>query len=261
MSRIIVCIKQAIDVTQIRADPATRQLITTDAPRKISDIDKNALEEAIRIKEKHGSEIIAITVGEDNAKTALREALAMGADKAYHLNDQVFQNTDTRVTSLVLAETIKKIGAFDLLLCGETSIDSFSGITSQRIAERLGIPLIMYARSINFEDSMVTAERVLEDRNEMVKAKTPVLITVIKGINEPRIPSLMAIMKASKKEIVLWNAEALGLLKEKLVSTLEILEVLAPKMERRKIVIKGENPADIADKLAKTLIQDGVVGR
>ena len=95
----------------------------------------------------------------------------------------------------------------------------------------------------------------------MVRAKTPVLITVIKGINEPRIPSLMAIMKASKKEIVLWNAEALGLLKEKLVSTLEILEVLAPKMERRKIVIKGENPADIADKLAKTLIQDGVVGR
>jgi electron transfer flavoprotein beta subunit len=261
MPRIIVCIKQAIDVTQIRADPATRQLITADAPRKISDIDKNALEEAVRIKEKQGSEVLAVTVGEDNAKTALREALAMGADKAYHLNDPAFQNTDTRVTSLILAEAIKKIGTFDLLLCGETTIDSFSGITSQRLAERLGIPLIMYARSINFEGSTVTAERVLEDRNETVKAKTPALITVIKGINEPRIPSLMAIMKASKKEIVVWNAEALGLPKEKLGSTLEIVEVLAPKMERRKIVLKGENPADIADKLAKALIQDGVIGR
>lgn len=261
MPIIVVCIKQAVDVTQIRADPATRQLITADAPRKISDIDKNALEEAIRIREKHGGEIIAITMGEDNAKTALREALAMGADKAYHLNDSVFQNTDTRVTSLILAKAVKKIGAFDLLMCGETTIDSFAGITSQRLAERLGIPLIMYARSLSLEGGSVTAERVLEDCNETVKAKIPALITVIKGINEPRIPSLMAIMKASKKEIIVWNAETLGLAKEKLDSTLEITEVLAPKMERKKIVIKGENTAEIADKLTKALIQEGVVGR
>jgi electron transfer flavoprotein beta subunit len=261
MSTIIVCIKQAVDVTQIRADPTTRQLITADAPRKISDIDKNALEEAIRIKEKQGGEIVAVTMGDDNAKTALREALAMGADKAYHLNDPAFQNTDTRVTSLILAEAVKKIGAFDLLMCGETTIDSFSGITSQRLAERLGLPLIMYVRSLSVEGGGVTAERVLEDRNETVKAKTPALVTVIKGINEPRIPSLMAIMKASKKEIIVWNAEGLGLAKDKLGSTLEIIEVLAPKMERKKIVIKGENPAEIADKLTKVLIQEGVVGR
>jgi len=261
LPQIIVCIKQAIDVTQIRADPTTRRLITTDAPRKISDIDKNALEEAIRIKEKQGGEIIVVTMGDDNAKTALREALAMGADKAYHLNDPAFQNTDTRVTSLILAEAVKKIGAYDLVLSGETTIDSFSGITSQRIAERLGVPLIMYARSLNIEDGIVTVERVLEDRNETVKAKTPALVTVIKGINEPRIPSLMSIMKASKKEIIVWNAEALDLPKEKLTSTLEIVEVLAPKMERRKIVIKGETATELADKLAKALIQEGVIGR
>jgi len=261
MPRIIVCVKQAVDVTQIRADPTTRRLITSDAPRKISDIDKNALEEAVRVKEKQGGEVIVVTMGEDGAKTALREALAIGADKAYHLNDPAFQNTDTRVTSLILCEAIKKLDPFDLLMCGETTIDSFAGITSQRIAERLGIPLIMYARSLRFEGGIVTAERILEDRNETVKAKTPALVTVIKGINEPRIPSLMAIMKASKKEIVAWNAEALGLSKEKLASTLEITEILAPKMERRKITIKGENPAEVASKLAKALIQDGVVGK
>jgi len=261
MPRIIVCIKQAVDVTQIRADPTTRRLITSDAPRKISDMDKNALEEAIRVKEKTGGEVIVVTMGEDGAKTALREALAIGADKAYHLNDPLFENTDTRVTSLILSEAVKKLGPFDLLLCGETSIDSFAGITSQRIAERLGVPLIMYARSLRLEEGVVTAERVLEDRNETVKTKTPALVTVIKGINEPRIPSLMAIMRASKKEIVVWNTEALCLSKEKLNSTLEITEVLAPKMERRKIMIKGENPADVAIKLAQALIQDGVVGK
>jgi len=261
MPRIIVCIKQAVDVTQVRADPATRRLITVDAPRKISDIDKNALEEAVRTKEKLGGEVTVVTMGEDGAKTALREALAIGADKAYHLNDSLFQNTDTRVTSLILGEAIKKLGPFDLVMCGETTIDSFAGITSQRMAERLGVPLIMYARSLKLEEGIVTAERALEDHNETIKARTPALVTVIKGINEPRIPSLMAIMKASKKEIIIWNAEALGLSKEKLVSTLEIAEVLAPKMERRKIMIKGENPADIANKLAKALIQDGVVGK
>jgi electron transfer flavoprotein beta subunit len=261
MPTIIVCIKQAVDVTLIRADPSTRQLITTDAPRKISDIDKNALEEAVRLKEKQGGEIIVITVGDDNAKTALREALAMGADKAYHLNDPAFQNTDTRVTSLILAEAVKKIGAFDLLICGETTIDSFSGITSQRLAERLRTPLVMYVRSFSLEGGSLRTERVLEDCNETVKAKTPALVTVVKGINEPRIPSLMAIMKASKKKITVWNAEALGLAKDKLESTLEIMEVLAPKMERKKIVIKGESSAEIADKLVNALIQEGVVGR
>ncbi|MGQ9565957.1 MAG: electron transfer flavoprotein subunit beta/FixA family protein [Candidatus Bathyarchaeales archaeon] len=261
MPRIIVCIKQAVDVTQIRADPATRKLITADAPRKISDIDKNALEEAIRIKEKQGGEVIVVTIGDENAKTALREALAMDADKAYHLNDPAFQNTDTRITSLILAEAIRKIGDFDLLLCGETTIDSYTGITSQRVAERLGIPLIMYVRKLNLESGGVVAEKVLEDRFETVKAKTPALVTVVKEINEPRIPSLMAIMKASKKEIVAWNAENLGIPKEKLASALEIMEVLAPKMERKKIVIKGETPAEIAEKLVKALVQDGVVGR
>jgi electron transfer flavoprotein beta subunit len=259
MPRIAVCVKQAVDVNQIRADPATRRLITSDAPRKISDIDKNALEEAVRLKEKHGGEVTVVTMGEDGAKTALREALAIGTDRAYHLNDPAFQNTDTRVTSLILSEAIKKVGPFDLIMCGETTIDSFTGITSQRIAERLGVPLIMYARSLRLEGNIVTAERALEDRNETVKAKTPALVTVIKGINEPRIPSLMAIMKASKKEIVILNAEALGLPKEKLASTIEITEVLAPKMERRKIILKGESPPDVAANLAKALIQDGVI--
>lgn len=264
MVRILVCVKQAIDVSQLKVDSATRRLITVDAPKKISDFDKNALEEAIRIKEKHGGEIFTVTVGPEDAKTTLREALTMGADKAYLIADPIFENSDTLATSYILAEAIKKIGNFDLILCGEASIDSFSAQVGPRLAERLGLPLIAYARKLSLEGDAVIAERGLEDCSETVKAKMPVLITVTKEINEPRIPSLMAIMKASKKEIVLWKAADLGIAGEKVGkdgSAVQVLDVLAPKMERKKIVIKGENTKEIAEKLVKALIQEGVVGR
>jgi electron transfer flavoprotein beta subunit len=264
MVRILVCVKQAVDVSQLKVDSATRRLITVDAPKKISDFDKNALEEAIRLKEKHGGEVLTVTVGPEEAKTTLREALAMGADKAYLIADPIFQNSDTLATSYILAEAIKKIEGFDLILCGEASIDSFSAQVGPRLAERLGIPLITYARKISLEGDEVTAERGLEDRSETVKAKTPALITVTKEINEPRIPSLMAIMKASKKEIVIWKAADLNIESGKVGekgSAVQVLDVLAPKMERKKIVIKGENAAEVAEKLTKALIEEGVVGR
>jgi len=264
MPRIIVCVKQALDVTQLKADPATRRLITVDAPRKISDFDKNALEEAIRIKEKSGGEITVVTVSPEDAKMIMREALAMGADKALLISDPSLANSDTLVTSHVLAEAVKKLGEFDLVLCGEASVDSYSAQVGPRLAERLGVPQITYVRKLNLDGNTVTAERNLEDRYETVKAKTPVLLTVTGEINEPRIPSLMAIMKASKKEIISWNAGDLGISKEKLGETgsaIKVTEVLAPKMERKKIVIKGETPAETAEELAKALIKEGVIGR
>ena len=263
MVRILVCIKQAVDVSQVKVDAATRRLITVDAPKKISDFDKNALEEAIRIKEKLGGEVFTVTVGPEDAKTTVREALAMGADKAYLISDPIFENSDTLATSYILAEAIKKIGPFDLILCGEASIDSFSAQVGPRLAERLGIPLIAYARKLSLEGDTVTAERGLEDCSETVKAKMPALVTVTKEINEPRIPSLMAIMKASKKEIVLWKAADIGVASEKVGksgSGVQVLDVLVPKVERKKIVIKGETAAEIAEKLAKALIQEGVIG-
>ena len=264
MIRILVCVKQAIDVSQLKVDSATRRLILAGAPKKISDFDKNALEEAVRIKEKFGGEVLTVTVGPEDAKTTLREALAMGADKAYLISDPLFENSDTLATSYILAEAIKKIGDFDLILCGEASIDSFSAQIGPRLAERLGIPLITYARKLGLEGDTVTSERGLEDCSETVKAKIPVLVTVTKEINEPRTPSYTAIMKAFKKELVMWKAADVDIPSEKVGeagSAVQVLDVLAPKVERRKIVIKGEKAAKIAEKLAKTLIQEGIVGR
>jgi electron transfer flavoprotein beta subunit len=262
LKRIIVCLKQAVDVSQLKVDPATRQLITAGAPKKISDFDKNALEEAIRIKEKiSGVEVFTVTVGSEDAKAVLREALAIGADKAYFAYDPSFQGIDTSGTAYVLAEMIKKIGEFDLVLCGEASLDSFSGLVGSRLTELLNLPQISSVRKLSVEGDSVIGERTCEDAIEIVKAKMPALITVTREINQPRIPSLMMIMKASKKEIITWTAADLGIQKEKLGSKIEVIEVLAPKTERKKVMITGETVQEIADKLAKALIQEDVVGR
>ncbi|UCE96085.1 MAG: electron transfer flavoprotein subunit beta/FixA family protein [Candidatus Bathyarchaeota archaeon] len=263
MPKIIVCLKQAIDVSQLRAD-ATGNLVTAGVPRKISDFDKNALEEAIRLKEKIGGEVITVTASAEDAKTSIREALAMGADKGYLICDEAMQNSDTLAISVVLAEAVKKIGQPDIILCGEASIDGFSAQIGPRLAELLDIPVITYARKISLENGFVTAERTLEDSFEMVKTRTPAIVTVTKEINDPRIPSLMAIMKASKKEIVTWKLGDINIPQEKAGeegSGVRIMDVLAPKVERKKIVVEGENPDDIAERLVKALIQEGVLGR
>jgi electron transfer flavoprotein beta subunit len=262
LKRIVVCLKQAVDVSQLKVDPATRRLITASAPKKMSDFDKNALEEAIRIKEKMGdAELCTVTVTHEDAKAVLREALAMGADKAYVVYDASLQNIDTSGTAHVLAEAIGKIGEFSLILCGEASLDSFSGLVGSRIGELLDLPQVTSVRKLSVEGDAVVAERTLEDAYETVKAKLPALVTVTREINQPRIPSLMMIMKASKKEIVTWTLADLGIHPEKISPKIELVEVLAPKTERKKIKITGENPAEIAEKLARALIQEGVVGR
>ncbi|MFQ6081333.1 MAG: electron transfer flavoprotein subunit beta/FixA family protein [Candidatus Bathyarchaeia archaeon] len=264
MPKILVCVKQALDVAELKIDSATRRPITVGVPRKISDFDKNALEEAVRLKEKVGGEVMVITVGPEEARMALREALAMGADRAYLLSDPSFEGSDTLAVSYILAEAIKKVGEFDLILCGEASIDSFTAQVGPRLAERLNIPQITYVRKLDLNGDTVVAERSLEDCYERVKAKMPVLLTVTGEINEPRIPSLMAIMRASKKEITVWSAEDLNIPKERVGeagSAIRVTEVLAPKVERKRIVIKAETVEELAETLAKALIKEGVVGR
>ncbi len=264
MPRIIVCLKRAIDVSQLKADPSTRQLVTAGVRRKISDFDKNALEEAVRLREKLGGEVVTVTASAEDAKTSIREALAMGADKGYLIHDEDLKNSDTLATSIALAEAIKKIGDYDLVLCGEASIDGFSAQIGPRLAELLNIPVATYARRVTLKDNVVTVERAVEDRYETVETETPAIVTVTKEINEPRIPSLMAIMKASKKEIVTWRLTDIGVPPERVGETgsgVKIIDVLAPKVERKKVVIEGETPAEIAEKLVKALIQEGVVGR
>jgi electron transfer flavoprotein beta subunit len=156
---------------------------------------------------------------------------------------------------------VKKIGEFDLILCGDSSLDSFSGLVGPRMAELLNLPQMTSVRKITVEGDTVTAERSLEDAVETVKAKMPALLSVTREINQPRIPSLMNIMKASKKEIVPWSLSDLNISSEKINPRIEVLEALAPKMDRKRVKITGETVQEIAEKLAKALVQEGVVGR
>lgn len=264
MRRIIVCLKQSVDVTQLKVDPISRRPAVAEAPRRISDFDKNALEEAVRIKEKLGGEVVALTVSTEDARSSLREALAMGADKAYLVMDPSFQGSDALATSHILAKALTKIGSFDLMLCGEASIDGFSAQVGPRLAELLGVPAITYVQKLTIEGGVIMAERALEDCVEVVRAKLPALVTVTKGINTPRTPSLLAITKAMRKELVVWNVDDLGLTRESVGtsgSSIQILDVAAPKVERKRIKIEGETPREVAEKLARALLQEGVITR
>ena len=260
--RIIVCIKQVFDPTELKVDPTTRRLVTEGVSRKISDFDKNALEEAIRIKEKHKADTTVITLGPSDAIRALREALAMGVDNAYLLSDPAFENSDTLATSRILAAAIKKIGEFDLVICAEASMDGYSAQVGPRVAEWLGIPQLTYVRGIvSMDGGSITVERDLEEGYERVEAKMPALLTVTKEINEPRFATLPKIMAASKKEIKTWGASDLGLSKEEVGaagSAIQVLKAEAPAVGRKSIVFEGE-VQEVVEKLMKSLSQEGVL--
>jgi len=260
LPRVMVCVKYAINVDELKVDRESGRVITTGASRKTSDFDRNAVEEAVKLKEQ-GWEAVAVTVGDEQSKMALREALAMGVDSAYLLTDERFKELDTLGTSYLLAKAAEKLKP-DLILCGEASIDSFSGQVGPRLAEWLGIPHIAYARSLRVDGDSVVVERGLEDRVEVVRARMPVLVSVTREINQPRTPSLMAIMKASRKEIAVWGVEELGVEVGELerLRGVEVVGVQAPRVERKAITIEGETAREIAEQLVKALLKEGVLG-
>jgi electron transfer flavoprotein beta subunit len=261
MPNMIVLAKQVFYTQDLRIDRTNKKLITEGVARVISESDKNAVEEAVRLKEKHGGKITVLTMGPPQSKEALREAIAMGADEGYMLSGPEFENSDAHATATALAAALKKVGQFDMILCGETSEDQYSFQVGSRIAEILNLPQVTYAVKITLQDGKLVAERNLEDCYEGVESKLPVLITVSREINEPRLPTLMAIMAASKKPMTAWTINDIGLKPAELGregSLTEALRTAVATGERKRVVIQGE-PKEAAEKLVTTLIGEGVV--
>lgn len=206
---IIVCIKQVPDTNEVKIDEKTGTLIREGVPSIINPDDKNALEEAVRLKdENEGTKVTVITMGPPQAKVALKEALAMGADEAILLSDRAFAGADTWATSTTLAGAIKKIGNFDIIFCGRQAIDGDTAQVGPQIAEHLEIPQITYVEKLEIEGDTVKAHRAVEDGYYVVKTKKPVLLTAIKELNEPRYPSIKGIYKSFReKEIKVWSVE------------------------------------------------------
>ena len=246
---IIVCAKQVVDVSEIKIDPGTKKPILQGVPQKISDIDKNAMEEAIKIKEKHGGKITVLTVGTSDAKERIKELLAMGADEGVLVVAP--EKYDYHVVVSLLAEAVKKIGEYDLILCGEASIDMFSGQVGPQLAGLLNIPQITYAQKIDASKDKVVADRNMGDKAVTTESSYPVLVTVTKEINEPRLPSLMQILAAANKPINEWSADSLLSGVNPVVETVDLKGV---SMERKNIVFKDdidESVKQLVDNLAK----------
>jgi electron transfer flavoprotein beta subunit len=261
VTRIAVLVKDIPDLNEVKIDAATRRPQVEAAKRRLNDLDKRALEAAIRIKEAGGAEVVTVSMGNDRTRTCILEALAMGADAAYLILDPTLKGLDANATSRVLAAALTKAGAFDVVITGELALDGMGSQVGPRVAELLGIPQVTYAKELKLEEGKFRATRDLEDVDEVVEIDPPFLVTVVREINEPRIPSLMNIMKAKRKPLIEWNAKALGVKVEdlKAQSRVEVADVQAPEVKRKHIVIKAENVEDAVSKLISALTGDGVL--
>ena len=258
---IIVCMKQVVDLQQIRIKRDTREPVLEGLPVLFGDMDKNALEEAVRIKEKHGAKVTVVSVGSAKLKETVLEALAMGADDASIIIDPACDGSDPATTALVLAEAVGKVGSYELILVGEGSADNYSGQTGSRLAEILGIPQITYVRELSVQGNTVTAVRDMEDALEVVKTNMPLAISVTSEINKPRRAPLTQILRASRKPLNVWSLEDLGMTPDRLgsaASGIQVISNVAPEQERKGIIFEGEVDEAIA-KLVDALRKEGAV--
>jgi electron transfer flavoprotein beta subunit len=202
---IVVCLKQVPDTTEVKIDPKTGTLIREGVPSIINPDDKNALEEALVLKDKYGANITLISMGPPQAEKALREALAMGADEAILITDRAFAGADTLATSNALAGALRKLD-YDIVFAGRQAIDGDTAQVGPEIAEHLGLPQITYVEKVEVEGDVLKVRRAWEDGYETIKVKTPVLLTAIKELNVPRYMNMKNIFETFKKEVKIWSA-------------------------------------------------------
>lgn len=208
---ILVCIKQVPGSSEVKINPQTGALIRESAAGMINPTDKNALEESLRLKAKHGGSVTALTMGPQQAEESLREALAMGVDKAVLLTDRLFAGSDTAATSYILWKAVQKLGHFDLILCGRESTDGGTAQVGPQLAELLDIPQVTFVRKVEIHNNTIRAERGLKGAYEIVEGKLPLLLTINKEINAPREITIDDILAACReKEIISWGAEDIG---------------------------------------------------
>ncbi|OPJ55758.1 electron transfer flavoprotein subunit beta/FixA family protein [Alkalithermobacter paradoxus] len=204
---IVVCIKQVPDTTEVKLDPKTGTLIRDGVPSIINPDDKSGLEAALKLKDEFGANVTVITMGPMQADAALREALAMGADRAILLTDRAFAGADTWATSSTLAGALKKLN-YDLIIAGRQAIDGDTAQVGPQIAEHLNLPHVSYVEDLKKDDKYLILKRVFEDGYHIIKVKMPCLITTLKEMNDPRYMSISGIFDAYReKEVEIWNLQ------------------------------------------------------
>ena len=257
---IIVCIKQVPETTEVRINPETNTLIREGVKSIINPFDMYAIEEAIRLKERFGGKITVLTMGPPQADAALREAISLGADDGVLVGDRAFAGSDTWATSYTLSGAIKKIGTFDLIICGKQASDGDTAQVGPGISAHLNIPQVTYVKKIEeLNEKSMRVERMMEEGFEIIETPLPALITVVKEINEPRLPSLKGIMRSKSAQITMWGQKDLNLDPQNIGlcgSPTQVVKIFTPPARTGGQILSGEVP-EIAEKLV-SLIKDEV---
>ena len=259
---IIVCIKQVPEIALIKVDEAEGKVVFPQGPGVINPFDSYALEEALRIREKSGGKITVISVGGKESEVALKEALALGVDEAVCLDDPAFKDSDDQAIGYILSKGIEKIGEYDLILCGKQAIDSDNAIVAPAIAGNLNAAQAMFVRKVeSYNSDRIVVQRTTEDGYDTCELALPAVLSVVKEINEPRLPSLKGKMKAKKAKIPHWTAMDLGTDAAMLgnSSGTKIDKAKNPPPRPEGEIITGETPEEIADKLFQKLRENQVI--
>ena len=254
--KIIVCAKQVPDTNEIKIDPVKKTLIREGVPSILNHDDANALEEALKIKDKYpDTHVTVVSMGPPQAKDMLLECLAMGADEAVLASDRALGGSDTWATSNALAAAIEKIGGYDLIFAGRQAIDGDTAQVGPQIAEKLNLPQVTYVSEFELSDDKksITVKRALEDGYELIEIKTPCMLTAIKELNSPRYMSVGGIFDAVGKDIPVWGAADLGVDPDSEVgldaSPTKVFRSFTPAPKGKGVMLEGESDKELADKL------------
>jgi electron transfer flavoprotein beta subunit len=259
---IIVCVKPVLDPdlppAKFNIDPKKNSVIPPEGvPPVMNPYDALAVEAALRIKEKHGGKITAITVGDPSGEDILRKALAMGADEAVRVNADALEESDGFSKAYLLSQAVRKIGAYDVILCGRQSADWDLGVTGSIMAEYLGVPVLTRARKIDAVDGKLNVERITAHGNETYELDLPALISISSEFGQARIPTGWGIITAAKKPISQWTKDEMGIDVDKVSGRNVLLKLSASSNERTCEFVKGENTAEAATRLAQIISDMG----
>lgn len=241
---VVVCLKQVPGITEVKIDPETNTLVREGIKNIVNPFDTYALEEGVRIKERYGGKVTTVTMGPPQAEEVLREAISLGADEAILFSDRAFAGADTLATAYTLATAINRIQEYDLIICGRQTVDGDTGQVGPELAEMLGIPFVAYVSKVEeIESDHMRIQRMVEDGHEAIETLLPAVITVVKEINVPRLPSLRGLAKAKNTAIPIWTATELGV-DENTVglpgSATKVIKVFFPQRVHRGEILQGE---------------------
>jgi electron transfer flavoprotein beta subunit len=239
---IVVCIKQVPDTAEVKINPETGTLIREGVPSIINPFDMHAIEAGLQLREKVGGKVTILTMGPPQAESALREAIAMGADDALLLSDRAFAGSDTWATSHILSKAIAKLDA-DIIICGKQAIDGDTAQVGPEVAEFLNIPHISYVRRVDdITDNSIRVQRLMDEGYDVVDSSLPVLLTVVKELNQPRLPSLKGKMAAKKAEIKKWGQADIGANENDIGlkgSPTQVKNIFAPELRKDRKILEG----------------------